>query len=572
MNGMDGSGGAARLLVMLAVGLIGLASVCERAVGQVRSIESKYVTVVGDGSDGAMLRCGPDVIWYAVAGVRTGEVLEVDGEKGAWYRAGYPVDGRVVVKLNEGQHIQGEDVVVLKRRSRLRAYNPQDPIMEECWKGVFPDNQLPMKTKLLYVGDMMDRSGAHAGYVAVAPEGARGFILKRDVRDATAEEIAVFRGERDRISDLADGRQTDHPIRRQTDTPVIGRDGAIEAQRAMTEPAREEIAQHVPVPVEDVVEEPAVVVDATIDTEAIDDALSAITEPADAAPESGWEEVGAETRNEWSLGEVADQWAQGTGEDEAVSEVIDPVDEPAVEVERAAMDEPVIEIPAQDIAVVDAQEMQDAEDYRQPDYSETEYSEPVYTKPVRTGRVLTLSELDAAYDRVVSRSGENPEYETVIEEYKRHVSRLSDEPGADRTRAYIQTRVQLLEIAAELAQGEAELAALMMDAESAGTEVARLARRVHESSEFDLVGRLVSSAVYDGDRLPMLYRLVSVEGRVGRTVAYLTDDAALEMDGKLGLVVGVRGEGMAGEVGLVRVIRPEEVIVLTGVASAEWSE
>jgi hypothetical protein len=462
------------------------------------------------------------------------------------------VGGKVVVKLNEGEHIPGEGVVLLKRRSRLKAFNPQDPVMEECWKGVFSDNQLVAGTKLIYVSDLMDRSGAHAGYVAVAPQGARGFILQSDVRDTTAEEIAARGQEQGRLADLAEERQMEQPIRRRADVPVIGRDGAIEPERK-TAPERVAAADDAGT---GGASEEIVAMEETI--QGIQDSMEAEAEEI-AAQDAAQDEVQEESGGE----ELASGGADSAPE---------AVDDAPIANDAAGSDEPAEQ------EAVDAAPEQIAEDSREPAYAEEERAEPEQSPATaavpaaRRGRVMTLAELDAAYERVVSRAGESPEYGVLIEEYNRHASRLIDEPESERTRSYIATRVQLLEIAAELARGDAELAALSADAEYAGTEMVAVAERVRASRGFDLVGRLVSSAVYDGERLPMLYRLVSVEGRVGRTVAYLTDESALGMDGKLGSVVGVRGEGEPGEVGLVRVIRPAEVTVLTGVAGAGWDD
>ena len=50
---------------------------------------------------------------------------------------------------------------------------------------------------------------------------------------------------------------------------------------------------------------------------------------------------------------------------------------------------------------------------------------------------------------------------------------------------------------------------------------------------------LNASVVYDGERLPRLYRLQDPTS--GLTVAYLTEDPDLKLSSMLGLVVGVKG-------------------------------
>ena len=54
---------------------------------------------------------------------------------------------------------------------------------------------------------------------------------------------------------------------------------------------------------------------------------------------------------------------------------------------------------------------------------------------------------------------------------------------------------------------------------------------------YAFVGRLTVSTVYNGQRLPRLFRLQAVDS--GRTLAYITPDPELDLESKLGSVVGV---------------------------------
>ena len=67
---------------------------------------------------------------------------------------------------------------------------------------------------------------------------------------------------------------------------------------------------------------------------------------------------------------------------------------------------------------------------------------------------------------------------------------------------------------------------------------------------------------YDGKRLPLLYRLMSVEGGAGRTLAYIAPAEGTDIAGKLGTIVGVVGtrEGAAGL--RAQVITPRRIDVL----------
>ncbi len=59
---------------------------------------------------------------------------------------------------------------------------------------------------------------------------------------------------------------------------------------------------------------------------------------------------------------------------------------------------------------------------------------------------------------------------------------------------------------------------------------------------FKVIGRLLPSTVYDGERLPKLYRIVSPEPGAARTLAYIMPQPGLDLDAKLGRIVGVAGD------------------------------
>jgi hypothetical protein len=54
------------------------------------------------------------------------------------------------------------------------------------------------------------------------------------------------------------------------------------------------------------------------------------------------------------------------------------------------------------------------------------------------------------------------------------------------------------------------------------------------------VGRLAGSTIFDGGRLPRLYRVHDAE--TGRTLAYLRPDPGFDLAGMVGHVIGVVGD------------------------------
>ena len=81
---------------------------------------------------------------------------------------------------------------------------------------------------------------------------------------------------------------------------------------------------------------------------------------------------------------------------------------------------------------------------------------------------------------------------------------------------------------------------------------------------YTVVGRLSASTVYDGSRLPLMYRVLSVEGFPGRTVAYVLPGSGVDVAGKIGQLVGIIGEGSTDASLGVPVLRPTRVDALSG--------
>jgi len=76
--------------------------------------------------------------------------------------------------------------------------------------------------------------------------------------------------------------------------------------------------------------------------------------------------------------------------------------------------------------------------------------------------------------------------------------------------------------------------------EDKAREVQAIEEWLRARQQYTAVGVLNASVVYDGERLPRLYRLQDPTS--GLTVAYLTEDPDLKLSSMLGLVVGVKGD------------------------------
>jgi len=177
-------------------------------------------------------------------------------------------------------------------------------------------------------------------------------------------------------------------------------------------------------------------------------------------------------------------------------------------------------------------------------------------------RVLSLAELRAAFDRVIEEPILDAEIQPLIDEHQALYNALEGDADAETVRPFLQTRIELLEIRLAVQRQMERVSEVQaradQDAEALSSRIAEWQSR----PEYLAVGRLTTSAIYDGKRLPLLYRLMSVEGGAGRTLAYIAPAGDLDLDAKLGSIIGVVGE-REGAAGLrAQVITPRRVEVL----------
>lgn len=88
-----------------------------------------------------------------------------------------------------------------------------------------------------------------------------------------------------------------------------------------------------------------------------------------------------------------------------------------------------------------------------------------------------------------------------------------------------------------------------------------IALSMEARSDYDAVGVLNASTVFDGNRLPALYRLQ--DPAVGQTVAYVSPRDDFQLATMLGVLVGIRGEKRYDTALRVNVIEPRVVDILT---------
>ncbi len=176
---------------------------------------------------------------------------------------------------------------------------------------------------------------------------------------------------------------------------------------------------------------------------------------------------------------------------------------------------------------------------------------------VRT--TATPDQLFASYQTIVREPIEDAELEPLIEEFRVAISDAGSD-GSDSTR--LLSALNLLEIRLDL---QRDLRAVASATERASREREAIDNLVvdwRSRPTYTVVGRLMASALYDGRRLPLMYRLQSLDGPGGRTIAYIMPNPDLDLNAKVGGVVGVLGDARRDRTIRVRLIEPERVDVL----------
>ncbi len=176
--------------------------------------------------------------------------------------------------------------------------------------------------------------------------------------------------------------------------------------------------------------------------------------------------------------------------------------------------------------------------------TETEATEPEMRQaPQRDvlGPMPSLEALSAAFDAVRQQGTLEAEVDELVAAFQRVLANTPAVEDNASTRAWLQQRLSLLDIRKRLQVSLQEVAEAKARLEAGNEQSAEAMARLEASRIYDFVGRLEKSAVYNGDRLPLMYRLVSVGEGIPRTLGYIEPTEGLELERKLGVLVGISG-------------------------------
>ncbi len=426
--------GSLVLLTPVAAGL-GVSSALR---AEVIASEPYYVVVTVDEVN---IRCGSGSVWYPVATVKAGTVLQVDGAEQGWLRVSYPAGTAAMVRTADAQRDEGAATVRLTSASKLLANNPRGGL-SESWRPLL-EEALPAGTTLALIEEVRDSAGQVEAFRVAAPETARGFISERSIRPATEAEVAQIRP------------------------------------------------------------------------------------PADPAPATTEESTAQAPQT------TPEQTAQAPTTQDAPAE---PQQQPAETIAQT----PVEQTPA---------------------------PAPAETSARRA--IGTMEQLNTAFEGLKRVPTEDAEIEPLIAEYQRFIGTLSDSAADSGWKRYAESRIELLRARLELQRQLLALRDAEAFANRGSTDITRSIEQMMANPLYKVVGRLGASTVYNGQNLPLMYRVQSVEGGVGRTLAYVLPAEDVDLAGRVGLIVGVVGDAETDVELSLPIIRPKKIDVLTtGATSA----
>jgi hypothetical protein len=171
----------------------------------------------------------------------------------------------------------------------------------------------------------------------------------------------------------------------------------------------------------------------------------------------------------------------------------------------------------------------------------------------------TLDRLEETFNTVWKQPVLTSEVGELMAEYQRAAKAASNKPELQKQ---IQSRIDALKLRVDfrekLRKQEESRAALNNHKSELEEEVSAW----EKSRVYTVVGELQPSTVYDGKRLPLMFRVVSVGGTSPRTLGYLKPSKDADLTKMMGQVIGVIGDSTLDRSLMLNIIDPVKVVTL----------
>jgi len=474
------------------------------AVAQVKDVAPFQAVIAVPAAD---IHSGDTSVFYRVGAAEQGTIVIVDGESANWSRISYPAGSFAIVRAEDATYDPAAKELKLTKPSRLFAGNKTSGFAGS-WKALLL-SPLPAGTTLtvLQVEDGGNGTGAVAYRVPTPPD-ARAFTESKNLRKATPAEVSAFRAKGGSIADVGSApAATPTPASPASTTAPFSPVASAPAPTIASQPVAAAPSTPPPAP-----------------TPAVDNSL---VTPVNTTGTGGAPAAPAAT--------PASTSPATTPATNAAAPVT--IDQTATSTPPAAI------TPAPTAAPTPA------------------VSAPISPNMRAAARI---KELDQAFDRVNAQPLGEAEYETLISEYERTIQQLSGQLSP-RQKALLEQRLNILKFRKDLRQQQLALLNESGSAQSQNQQVLQGVAEVEATRVYSIVGQLQPSTVYNGQTLPLMFRIQSVGTSVPRTLGYIKPDPQFNLDSKLGQIVGVIGEASMDKDLKLNVITPVRIDLLQGV-------
>ncbi|MCX5688395.1 MAG: hypothetical protein NTV94_01150, partial [Planctomycetota bacterium] len=176
-------------------------------------------------------------------------------------------------------------------------------------------------------------------------------------------------------------------------------------------------------------------------------------------------------------------------------------------------------------------------------------------------------DLESTFARVWKEPIMSAEMDELVGAYDKAIEQLDGD--SERLASQLKARRSALAMRIELRDKMRNQAEARAAIEAGRGKVAEQLKIAEDGRVYTMIGQLQASTVYDGQKLPLMYRVVSVGGVSPRTLGYLKDSKDFALLGKVGAVIGVIGEAQLDRSLMLNVISPVRVDVLKPKSEAE---
>ena len=168
-------------------------------------------------------------------------------------------------------------------------------------------------------------------------------------------------------------------------------------------------------------------------------------------------------------------------------------------------------------------------------------TQPEAEKPAPL-RISSIEELEQLFAAVQKQTTEEAEYGPLLAEVTRMYEATPETPENAGLRTALRQRQSVLKIRQRVQEATRANASLGERASEREQELVNKVRELEIQRSYAVVGRLLPSAVYDGRRLPRMYRVQSLGvTEAPRTMGYLRPSDDINLENMLGETIGVVG-------------------------------